>query len=423
MANIPTMNRAERRRQEKAARSGRGASPDAALQQAVGNIQAGKLKRAESLLVRVVKAHPDHPDALHYLGVALYQQSRFEESHARLAEAVAAAPDYAEARNSLGIVLLEKRCLDDAISQISRALEIRPNFAGAHANLGNAYQEQGALDRAVDSYRTALSFDPGHREAAFRLASAHLTRDEPEEALAACESCLAIDPHCQHGLAYKAMALQALGRAEEARELYDYEQMIRPAHLKPPARFADLEQFNDALTDAVRKHPTLVWEPFNRVTRGGAVSGDMLLNPTPTIKLFERALRGAIDEYRESLKEIPGHPLLGRIPRKYRLTLIASILKGGGRHPAHIHESAWLSGVYYVKVPDVVREEDSERAGWLEFGRPDYPPPAGFDPVTTAKPARAGLARFFPSYFFHGTIPFEGAEERIGIAFDAYPDD
>jgi tetratricopeptide (TPR) repeat protein len=333
------------------------------------------------------------------------------------------APDYAEAQNSLGIVLLEKRCLDDAISHISRALELRPNFAGAHANLGNAYQEQGELERAVESYRTALTLDPRHREAAFRLASAHLTRDEPQDALAACDICLAIDPHCQHGLAYKAMALQALGREEEARELYDYERMIRPAHLKPPARFANLDEFNEVLAKAVREHPTLVWEPFNRVTRGGAVSGDLLLDPTPTIKLFERALRGAIDEYKDSLSEIPGHPLQGRIPRNYRLTLIASILKGGGRHPAHIHESAWLSGVYYVKVPEVVSEEDSARAGWLEFGRPDYPAPAGFDPVTIAKPARAGLARFFPSYFFHGTIPFEGSEERIGIAFDAYPED
>jgi hypothetical protein len=28
---------------------------------------------------------------------------------------------------------------------------------------------------------------------------------------------------------------------------------------------------------------------------------------------------------------------------------------------------------------------------------------------------------FFPSYLFHGTNPFAGDEERIGIAFDAYP--
>jgi len=159
------------------------------------------------------------------------------------------------------------------------------------------------------------------------------------------------------------------------------------------------------------------------VTTGGAVTGDMLLNPSQTIKAFERALRVTLDDYRESLLETPGHPLLGRIPKSYRLTLIASILKAGGRHPAHVHESAWLSGVYYVRVPGVVSAEDSGCAGWLEFGRPDYPVPSGLAPVTTAKPAHAGFALFFPSYFFHGTIPFAGSEERIGIAFDVYPDD
>ena len=27
----------------------------------------------------------------------------------------------------------------------------------------------------------------------------------------------------------------------------------------------------------------------------------------------------------------------------------------------------------------------------------------------------------FPSYFWHGTIPFESGEDRIGVAFDVEP--
>jgi len=417
------MNRAERRRQKKAARGERGTSPDAALLDAVRKIQAGKLKRAESLLSRVVKTYPEHPDALHYLGVTLYQLGQYDDAIAQLSAAVSVAPDYAEAHNSLGIVLLEKRNLDDAIAHITRALEIRPDYAGAHSNLGNTYQEQSELGRAVDCYRSALSFDPGHREAAYRLASAYLQSNEPEDALAACATCLAIDPHCQHALAYKAIALQLLDRADEARELYDYDRMINLVDLEVPSRYKGLNQFNDALAKVIREHPTLVWEPYNRVTTGGAVTGDMLLYPSQAIKTFERALRRAIDDYCESVVEIPGHPLLGRVPKKYSLTLIASILVAGGHHPAHIHESAWLSGVYYVKVPDIVSGDYSKHAGWLEFGRPDYPVTSRFELDTTARQPRAGLALFFPSYYFHGTIAFAGNEERIGIAFDVYPGD
>ena len=416
------MNRAQRRQQEKAARSERNSPSAATLVQAVEHLQCGKLKRAEGLLARLLKVHPTHPDALHYQGVVMYQQGRYEDSIRHLAAAISAAPDYAEAHNSLCIVLLEQRNYVEAISHAEQALTIRPDFSGAHANLGNAYQEQGELERAVASYRAALALDPMHREAAYRMASAYLALKDSEQALAACVTCLDMDPHCQHALAYKAIALQLSGRRDEARVLYEYDRMIHRAGIETPPRYDDLNQYNQALAKTVREHPSLVWEPFNRVTRGGAVTGDLLLEPTQTIKSFEHALRAAIDTYRDSLVEEPGHPLLGRIPAKYRLTLIASILTAGGRHPPHIHESAWLSGVYYVSVPDVVKSEDKAHAGWLEFGRPDCPLADGFKLELTAQQPHAGLALFFPSYYFHGTIPFEGSEERIGIAFDVYPE-
>ena len=68
----------------------------------------------------------------------------------------------------------------------------------------------------------------------------------------------------------------------------------------------------------------------------------------------------------------------------------------------------------------------AERSGWIEFGRPDCATAdsakGGGAPETAAFRPVAGAAFFFPSYFFHGTIPFAGSEERIGIAFDAYPE-
>jgi len=416
------VNRAQRRQQEKAARSRRNSSSAATLSQAAEHLQRGRLKRAEGLIARILKVHPTHPDALHYQGVVMYQQGRYQEAIKHLADAISAAPDYAEAHNSLCIVLLEQRNYVEAISHAEQALKIRPNFAGAHANLGNAYQEQGELGRAVDSYRAALALNSMHREAAYRMASAYLALNDSEQALAACATCLDIDPHCQHGLAYTAISLQLSGRRDEARGLYEYDRMIHRAGIETPQRYEDLQDYNEALGKAVREHPSLVWEPFNRVTRGGAVTGDLLLQPTQTIKSFEHALRGAIDSYRDSLTSEPGHPLLGRIPDKYRLTLIASILRAGGHHPPHIHESAWLSGVYYVCVPGAVKSEDRAHAGWLEFGRPDCALADDAKLELTAQQPHAGLALLFPSYFFHGTIPFEGSEERIGIAFDVYPE-
>ena len=64
----------------------------------------------------------------------------------------------------------------------------------------------------------------------------------------------------------------------------------------------------------------------------------------------------------------------------------------------------------------------TDRGGWLEFGRPDHDLPEGSTVHCVSRPPQAGTALLFPSYVFHGTLPFEGPGERIGIAFDAYPE-
>ena len=58
----------------------------------------------------------------------------------------------------------------------------------------------------------------------------------------------------------------------------------------------------------------------------------------------------------------------------------------------------------------------------IEFGAP----PETFvltkkTPVRLVKP-KEGLLVLFPSYFYHRTIPFEGDEERVSIAFDFVPE-
>ena len=231
-----------------------------------------------------------------------------------------------------------------------------------------------------------------------------------------------IDPFCQNALATRALAEQIGGDCDAGSGLYDFDRFVTRVSLTPPPGSGDIDTFNEALATAVREAPSLVWEPPNRVTRNGAVTQDLLAAPSPPIRNLGRALRAAIDAYRETLTADPESPFLARIPRRYRLTLIASILIAGGRHPPHIHEGAWLSGVYYVTVPPQIGAESTDRGGWLEFGRPDHDPPEGGTFRCASLPPRAGTALLFPSYVFHGTLPFDGPGERIGIAFDAYPE-
>ena len=386
-------------------------------------MKEGRPQRADQLLSKLLAGDgAEDPSVLHYAGVARYRCSRFEEAAALLRQATEAAPTYAEAHNSLGILLLETGQDSEARAVLERAVALRPDYANAHTNLGNALSAAGTLEEAGTAYRRAIALDPYDLQAHHRLARTHLALGAVDQALAACAAALVIDPFCQNALATRALAEQIAGDGDAGSGLYDFDRFVTRVALTPPPGSGDIDTFNEALASAVREAPSLVWEPPNRVTRNGAVTQDLLAAPSPPIRNLERALRTAIDAYRETLTADPESPFLARIPRRYRLTLIASILTAGGRHPPHIHESAWLSGVYYVAVPPQIDAGSDDRGGWLEFGRPDHDLPEGSTFRCASLPPRAGTALLFPSYVFHGTLSFDGPGERIGIAFDAYPE-
>ena len=386
-------------------------------------MKEGRPHRADQLLTKLLAGDgAEDPSVLHYAGVARYRCSRFDEAALLLRQATEAAPTYAEAHNSLGILLLETGQADEARAVLERAIALHPDYANALTNLGSALSEAGALEEAAAAYLRAIALAPYDLQAHHRLARTHLALGAVDRALAACAAALAIDPFCQNALATRALVEQIGGDGDAGRSLYDFDRFVTRVALRPPPGNGDIEAFNEALATAVREAPSLVWEPPNRVTRNGAVTQDLLAQPPPPIRNLERALRAAIDAYRETLTEDPESPFLARIPLRYRLTLIASILTAGGRHPPHIHESAWLSGVYYVSVPPQIGADSDDRGGWLEFGRPDHDLPESATICCDSHPPQAGTALLFPSYFFHGTLPFDGPGERIGIAFDAYPE-
>ena len=118
----------------------------------------------------------------------------------------------------------------------------------------------------------------------------------------------------------------------------------------------------------------------------------------------------------------PAHPFLARRPSRLGLTAWAVVMERAGHQVPHIHPSAWLSGVYYVKLPAAVETDAAGHAGWIEFGHPPEEFALNYTPdVERVQPAE-GLMLLFPSYLYHRTIPYESDETRISIAFDVLTD-
>ena len=80
----------------------------------------------------------------------------------------------------------------------------------------------------------------------------------------------------------------------------------------------------------------------------------------------------------------------------------------------HVHPQGWLSSAYYVELPEAAES----REGWLKFGEPGVRID-GCAAEHFVQP-ECGLLVLFPSYFWHGTVPFhEGG--RLTAAFDVIP--
>jgi hypothetical protein len=114
------------------------------------------------------------------------------------------------------------------------------------------------------------------------------------------------------------------------------------------------------------------------------------------------------------------HPLASRRSKGFRFPgSWSSRLRDQGFHTNHIHPVGWISSCYYVAVPDAVTDEGA-RQGWIKFGEPSFAVPQGGGTLRSVKPVPGRLV-LFPSYMWHGTVPFSSPMARTTIAFDAIP--
>src|SRR5206468_1049052 len=107
------------------------------FQQAIALHRQGRLAEAEQVYGQVLRAQPDHFDALHYLGVAKAQQGNNAEAEGLISAALRKKPDSPEALSSLANVLSAERRYDEALAAYHRALAINPRDVGTLLNRGN----------------------------------------------------------------------------------------------------------------------------------------------------------------------------------------------------------------------------------------------------------------------------------------------
>lgn len=425
---------------------------------ALGNVLARSLEFAPAAqaFARAVALSPDLAAAHVNLGNTLRRLNRHEESANSYRRAIALDPRSAQARFNLGNVLADAGDLDEAVAAFEAAIELDPAYLAAKTNVGNVLLRQErheealcrfvdvvaadpafprahynvgvalqALERfamAIPAYRRALERDPDNLETWNNLCISLLRDAQPADALAACEQYLERAPANRKPLAYQAAALIELGRRDEAGALLDFKRMILRHKVAPPPGFDSTASFNATLSRHVQQHSTLAFEPAGKSTRGGSQTGELLVGERGPAACFEGIIASAVAAYMRHVRNVlPGHPYVARLPQRWRLATWAVVLRSQGYQGPHFHPDGYISGVYYVSLPETMTADHGD-VGCIEFGRTSDAIGGSREPLLELVRPHEGLMLLFPSYFYHRTMPFESETPRISVAFDILPD-
>lgn len=391
----------------------------------------------------------DKPETWLVLARALQGQNRFSEAEKAFSEATARRPMYIAAlHDQAQLVWMRTGNLEAATAVLKRA--IPPGVDGRPVRLIQAQLMQAA----------------GDVKGAYALLADDIRRDDNAALVLAAQLALTIDPEAalRHALQATAVAPEdraaerilvdtnlALGLAEEALKalarplkhapldqgfiaaqwtawrllddpraalLYDYPNMVSARMIDAPPGWTSLPAYLHDLREALLRLHGLTAHPLGQSLRHGTqTSANLLRSDDPAIRAFPTAIDATVRRHLSFIGS--GDDILrSRNTGDYRIQSMWSVRLGhDGFHTNHVHPEGWLSSACYIETPK--DEEAGEHDGWLKFGEPGVPtsPPLAAQHHIRPEP---GLLALFPSYMWHGTVPFRRGA-RMSIAFDLAP--
>ncbi len=387
-------------------------------------------------------------------GNTLQQLGRFEEAVESYRRAIARNPLDMAAHEELNQLLYRLgddanflRSYDDVallypdIGQLplhkANFLYLRGDFEGArdafdrarlllldsvtpHDGLALALARLGEFDAAIAEHEVALRMEPDNAHGWRNLAQTLLEAGDAKKALDAAERAVALEPESQIALAIWGLALRALADPREP-AINDVGNLVRVYEIAPPEGFASMADFNRELNVWLDRLHVDRRECIDQTLRTGTQTLENLFGAGhDPVELLRAKIDDAVADYVRRMPSDESHPLYKRRRAAFRYSASwSSRLYDCGFHTNHVHPKGWISSAYYVALPEAV-ENEAAKEGWIKFGEPNLPFGVA-DAVRRSVKPRTGTLVLFPSYMWHGTIPFHSQQSRTTIAFDAIP--
>ena len=366
--------------------------------------------------------------------LALYDTARLRwrlgdtNFSAELDAAAAAAPGSALAHGIKARLLLRAEHYADAAAAFAQAAALDRTAAGYPDGLGQALARLGRTEEALAAHHRAVELAPQQAAVHVNRASCLLQAGQVALAAQVAETAVRLDPLGQQAWATLGLAWRASDSVHDT-WLNDYGQYVQVYDLAAPEGWADATAFNRALAGVLEQMHTDAQAPIDQTLRHGSQTlGDIFEQPQPLLVQVKARIAQAVDHYIAHLDALPrddSHPLLGRTSPHWRFSdSWSSRLRSGGFHTQHVHPHGWISSCYYVALPPAITSAGTDGtpgAGWITFGAPDIVVPGHPLGARRAERPQVGRLVLFPSFMWHGTVPFTDVQPRLTLAFDVLP--
>lgn len=394
----------------------------AALHHNLGNVRVDlhDVDGAIAAYRAALERDPGDLDSHRNLNALLWQQEQLEQYLRSYRDALQKDPAAVPLRLAYAMALNQQAAFEEAERTLTEGLRHVPGSSELRSLFAYTLEGQGRWVEAMQWHAAVVEMPgalPDHR---ISYARALLACDRPDEALRQAELGAIQTPFNQRALAYLGLCWRMLGD-ERDQILNDYQQFVRLYDVPLPAGLGDAGEFNQRLGAVLDALHIDKQHPAEQTLRGGTQThGDLFLRREPEIGALVAGLEQCIGDYIASLPRHSSHPLLVRLSERFRFAASWSVrLRAGGYHTMHVHPLGWISSAYYVQVPPEVTGVQA-RGGGLKFGEPDI----DLGPQGAARrlvQPTVGRLVLFPSYMWHGTVPFVSAQSRMTVAFDVVP--
>lgn len=212
------------------------------IEAAFARHKRGELGFAAGVYRQVLAQDPDHPAALHYLGLIAQQTGSSSQALRLLERSIEIDPTDPRAHNHLGQVHVALNDKRSAATCFERALQIDPNHVASLNNLANITMTRDLL-QAISLYRRALALNPDAAFAAYNLAQALNENNSFDEAVVLYRRTIALDPRHLQAHHRLGVLLEQRGQFSQAIEHYLTAQRLEPRHVSSLANLISIRDY------------------------------------------------------------------------------------------------------------------------------------------------------------------------------------